>query len=82
MTGTTGGWWDYSTIEDTSGRRIIGFGGTTSELGTSTSVTTISTGSTLPPGTWPLTFSVTHRSSTQTSPIIETCSAQLTVVAV
>jgi hypothetical protein len=81
MTGPTAGWWDFSLTEDSTGRGLVVFGGTEGDLIGVTSVRTTSTGSTLAPGTWNLSFLAQHRDA-QFSPVIETCSAHVTVVAV
>jgi hypothetical protein len=78
MTGPTLGWWDFSLRESTTNRGLVVFGGTTPDLTGATAVRTTSTGSRLEPGTWTLTFLALHRAE-MGSPVIETCTASLTV---
>lgn len=82
MSGTTGGWWDFRLTDDIGGRLLLGYGSGRGEQGPVQSVTTVSTGATLPKGTWPLTFTATRRVDTAAGALLETCSANLTVVAV
>lgn len=85
----TGGWWDFKLTDDTTGRGLVVSGSTMSDLGTAVAVITTSTGSTVQPGVWPLSFTATRRdisatppADTSASPVLETCTAHLTVVAV
>lgn len=86
MSGTTGGFWTFRTVEATSGRNVIGFGGNRTEQGDVSSVTTVQVNSWLPAGTWDLAFTGTRNELVPGGPIdatgalLETCTANLTIV--
>jgi hypothetical protein len=88
MSGSTEGYWSFSLVDDATGRGLIVFSTGRGDLGTVSSVQTISTGSRLTPGVWPLTFTALHRPTTIApgdpllAPVIETCTAQVTVTVV
>ena len=87
MSGTTEGFWmlDLNTV---GGQMLVNQGFGENDLGTATAIRTTSTGSQLAKGTWALTFrAVRHQlvvgvADPLSTPIVETCTASLTVVAV
>ncbi|MGD9796149.1 MAG: hypothetical protein AB7V43_22010, partial [Acidimicrobiia bacterium] len=86
MSGNTGGYWMFRTLVDGTGQNVVSFGGNRSELGTASSITTVEVNSSLPRGTYALTFTGTRTALLPGAPIdasgalLETCSAPLTIV--
>lgn len=78
ITGPTAGWWNYALRDAATGQGLVVFGGTQSDLTGATAVITTSTGSTLAPGTYDLSFTGEHLTG-QGGALVETCTANLTV---
>ncbi len=80
LSGNTAGYWMYTTVADATGQKVMSFGGNQNTLGPVSALITVQTTWTLPKGTWALTFTGTRADGFFDGPLLETCTAHMTVV--